>query len=877
MMGWMILKNQRDIPVIGVPPPPFIPGYLMTNQVHFASVVKPGRYLGHEYNSLQKDWDSVPVHFALVFPDLYEIGMSHHGLQILYHLLNRQENFLAERCYCPDTDMERLLREKKQMLTSLESLQPLSNFDCVGITLPYELCYTNILTILSLSNIPLYARDRDGSFPLLLGGGAGSFNPEPVADFFDAILLGDGEEAIIEIGGVIARHKAAGGSKAELLQHLAAIEGVYIPSHFQPDYDASGNILAIRRTAGDKDSVRRRILKDLSKIDHLKRPIVPNAKIVHDRLGIEVARGCTRGCRFCQAGITYRPVRERTPEQIMELAENGIDNSGFEELALLSLSTGDYSCLEQTLPALMDKFSSRFISIAMPSMRVGTLTPAVMEQVKRVRKTGFTLAPEAGSERLRRVINKGISEEDLLGTCNDAFAAGWQGVKLYFMIGLPTETDEDILAIADLAKKIMTDRGKGGGRGKRQITISVGTFVPKPHTPFQWARQLSMDESMDRIQRIKRTLPSKGCNLRYHSPRQSFLEGVFSRGDRRLAALIEKAWSDGARLDGWDEHFDLSRWQRAAEACQLSLEWYLQARHTEDLLPWQHLSSGVAPQFLLDEQEKAWREDYTPDCRYHACQKCGLCDFKTIQPVVCNRGKDAGTEPSATPLPKGSVELEHTPYTGHYKYIAHYSRLGNICYLGHLEMLQGIFRTLRRAAIKTNFSQGFNPSPKISFGPALATGTESLAEFFIMDLPEPLVNCEATADILNENLLPGLTVIKIEPHSGKVPQCLLTSYVLTLPRAITESEKERIDDFLGSMRYPVTRTRKGKTSEIDIRPLIALLEVSGPASIRLDMVGVSAQPGIKPLESLTRIFDLYQDESLATTIVKTGWRSMDSE
>ncbi|MDK9709330.1 MAG: TIGR03960 family B12-binding radical SAM protein [Desulforhopalus sp.] len=849
----------------------------MSNQAHFASVVKPGRYLGHEYNSVQKDWDSISVRFALVFPDLYEIGMSHHGLQILYHILNSREDFLAERCYCPDTDIERLLREKGQLLTSLESLRPLNSFDCIGITLPYELCYTNILTILDLANIPLYARDRDSSFPLLLGGGAGSFNPEPVADYFDAILLGDGEEAVIEIGDVIVRHKAAGGSKAELLLHLAAIDGVYIPSHFQPDYDASGNILAIRRMAGEKDVIRRRILKDLGKIDHLKRPIVPNAKIVHDRLGIEVARGCTRGCRFCQAGITYRPVRERTPEQIMELAENGIDNSGFEELALLSLSTGDYSCLEQTLPALMDKFSSRFISIAMPSMRVGTLTPAVMEQVKRVRKTGFTLAPEAGSERLRRVINKGITEEDLLSTCNDAFAAGWQGVKLYFMIGLPTETDEDILAIADLAKKIMNDKSKGGGRGKRQITISVGTFVPKPHTPFQWAEQLSMDAGMERIQRIKRTLPGKGCNLRYHSPRQSFLEGVFSRGDRRLATLIEKAWGEGARLDGWDEHFDLSRWQQAAETCQLSLEWYLQARNIEDILPWQHLSSGVTPQFLLDEQEKAWREDYTPDCRYHACQKCGLCDFKTIQPVVCNRGKNVVTEQSASPQVPDCAAQEHNPFTGHYKYIVHYSRLGNICYLGHLEMLQGIFRTLRRAAIQTNFSQGFNPSPKISFGPALAAGTESLAEFFIMDLPEPLKDCAATAKVLNEKLVPGLKINKIEPHSGKVPQCLLTSYILTLPRTITDSEKERITNFSGSVSYPVTKTRKGRSSEIDIRPLIARIEVSGPASIQLDMVGVSAQPGIKPLEALAQILGLNQEESLATTILKTAWRSMDSQ
>ncbi len=875
MVEHMRLNNLRNLASTQTFAPAIFSGNPMTDQTHLTSIAKPGRYLGHEYNSVQKNWESVKSRFALVFPDLYEIGMSHHGLQILYYLLNRQKEVLAERCYCPDLDIEILLRQKKQVLTSLESSRPLNDFDVIGITLPYELCYSNILTLLSLSAIPFYSRDRDSSYPLLLGGGAGSFNPEPVADFFDAILLGDGEEAVIEISHILARHKATDGSKPDLLYRLGEIDGVYIPAHFQPDYNELGNIQAIRRTAGNKDLVRRRILSDLNAIEHLKQPIVPNAKIVHDRLGIEIARGCTRGCRFCQAGITYRPVRERSPEQIMELAESGINNSGFEELALLSLSTGDYSCLEQALPALMDKFSNRFISIAMPSMRVGTLTPTVMEQVKRVRKTGFTLAPEAGSERLRRVINKGITEEDLLATCNAAFSAGWQSIKLYFMIGLPTETDEDILAIAELAKKILTDRSKGGGRGKRQITISVGTFVPKPHTPFQWERQLSLEESKERIGRIKRSLPFKGCNLRYHSPRQSFLEGVFSRGDRRLAQLIEKAWNDGARLDGWDEHFDLARWQNAAESCGLSLESYLHARGTEDVLPWQHLSSGVAQQFLLDELAKAGTEEYTPDCRYHACQKCGLCDFKTLMPQVCRRDNSPLPEcPPVTLETKGNVPEKGLP-AGHYKYIVHYSRLGNICYLGHLEMLQGIFRTLRRANIKTNFSQGFNPSPKVSFGPALAAGTESLVEFFIMDLPEPLKSCAATAAALNEKLVPGLTITKIHAHSGKVPQSLLTSYTLTIARVLTEQEKERTREFLSSERYPVTKTRKGKTSEIDIRPLIPLLNISGPTSIHLEMVGISTQPGIKPIEALAQILDLTQEDVLATKILKTAWRSMD--
>ena len=845
----------------------------MTNRIQLSSIMKPGRYIGHEYNSVQRIDDSAKIHFALVFPDLYEIGMSHHGLQILYHLLNGHEEFVAERCYCPDTDVEQLLKENRQLLTSLESARPLREFDVLGITLPYELCYTNILTILYLSDIPFYSRDRDDSFPLLLGGGAGAFNPEPVADFFDAILLGDGEEAIIEIGHVLAHHKAAGISKADLLEKLGEVDGVYIPSHFQPEYDDYGNILSIRH-GGGKNQIRRRIVKNLNEIGHLKNPIVPNAKIVHDRLGIEIARGCTRSCRFCQAGITYRPVRERSPEQIMELAEKGINNSGFEELALLSLSTGDYSCLEQVLPALMDKFSSRFISIAMPSMRVGTLSPAVIEQVKRVRKTGFTLAPEAGSERLRRVINKGISEEALLTTCNDAFDAGWQTIKLYFMIGLPSETEQDITAIADLAKKILAGQGKRGGRGKKQITVSVGTFVPKPHTPFQWARQLSLEESMERIQLIKRSLPVRGCNLRYHSPRQSFLEGVFSRGDRRLAKVIEKAWQDGARLDGWDEHFDLSRWQMAGAFCRLPLEPYLQPRQTDAILPWQHLSTGVTNEFLLSELAKAGTEEYTPDCRYHACQKCGLCDFKTIMPIVCNRMQTPLPQAAQTTLPTRD-DLHPAGQTGsHYKYIVYYTRHGKICYLGHLEMMQGIFRTLRRAGLKTNFSQGFNPSPKISFGPALAAGTESLAEFFIMDLPAPLANCAEMAAMLNAKMVPGLAITKIEAHSGAIPQNILTSYNLTLARDVTMHEIERVNQFLDSATFPVAKTRKGKTTEIDIRPLIANLWLSDPASMQMEMVGVSAQPGIKPIEALEKILHLDREETLATKILKTAWRAL---
>lgn len=849
----------------------------MTDRTILSSITRPGRYLGHEYNSVRKAWESAQIRFALIFPDLYEIGMSHQGLQILYHLLNNRDNFLAERCFCPDIDLEQLLRQKETPLTSLESARPLTDFDVLGITLPYELCYTNILTVLSLAAIPLYSHDRDNSFPLLLGGGACSLNPEPVADFFDAILLGDGEEAIIDIASLLAKHKNDKLAKDVLLDLLADIDGVYIPAHFQPEYSPHGKLLAIHQKGGSKEKITRRVLGDLNEIDHLKQPIVPNAKIVHDRMGIEVARGCTRGCRFCQAGITYRPVRERSSEKIMELAESGLDDSGFEELALLSLSTGDYSCLEQTLPQLMDRFAEKFISVAMPSMRVGTLTPDIMEQVKRVRKTGFTLAPEAGSERLRRVINKGITEEDLIATCTEAFALGWRVIKFYFMIGLPTETEQDINEITQLVQKAMAVRSSGPGKGKKQINVSVGTFVPKPHTPFQWERQLSQEESKQNIRRLQNGLPRKGCNFRYHSPQISFLEGVFSRGDRRLSRLMELAWQAGARLDGWDEHFDLSRWQKAAELCQLDLDEFLRAREMDEILPWQHLQTGVDLQFLKDELEKAKGEVYTPDCRYHACQKCGLCDFETLFPIVYNRsGKEVDTEkPCSTLIDKDTTTSNRSVETGHFKYIVHYSRSGDICFLGHLEILQVIFRTLRRAKVTTNYSQGFNPSPKISFGPALPVGTESLAEFFIMDLPTPLNNPASIMERLNAKIAPGLKVTKIDLHSGKIPQKVRISYNLTLPGNITDSERIRAKEFVNSKSYVIGKTRKGKTKEIDIRPLINDFSIFNSEMVQIEIDSASGQPGIKPLEALTEILGLDKERSLQTRILKTGWHALD--
>ncbi len=823
-------------------------------------VRKPGRYLGGERNAAVREWDRAMVRFCLVFPDLYEIGMSHQGLQILYHILNRQDRVLAHRCYAPDVDMEAELRRRGVPLFSLEARRPLAAYDVLGITLPYELCYTNILTILDLAGIPLRAAARTDDHPLVLGGGSCSMNPEPVADFFDAIVLGDGEEVIVEISDLLMEGRAAGWSRQEILERLAAVAGVYVPSFFSPEYEGD-TLVAIRPLRSDYRKVRRRVLPELPPVDLLSRPLVPLVKPIHDRLGLEIARGCTRGCRFCQAGIIYRPVRERSPDDILALAEEGIGSSGFDELALLSLSTGDYSCLGPLMTRLMDRFASEYVSVSMPSMRVGTLTPEIMDQIRRVRKTGFTVAPEAGTDRLREVINKGITEEDLLATCRDAVAMGWNLIKFYFMIGLPTETDEDVAAIAALAQKARALAGQGRG-GRIQINVSVATFVPKPHTPFQWHRQLSLEESRERINRLKKLLPRRGFRLKWHDPHQSVMEGVFSRGDRRLSALIESAWRAGVRFDGWSEHYRLENWRQAADRCGLDLDRYLRGRDPGGILPWDHLESGVDREFLELEYQRAMERSYTPDCRVHGCQKCGLCDFRTIRPLLHREGENATDRlPAAgerVPAPDRGVS-----------YRVHYSRLGDARFLGHLEMLQLVFRVLRRAGLPVLFSRGFNPSPRVSFSQALPVGVESLVEFFDVELARPLTDLPATVRCLNDQLPATIRVTGIEPVPDGKQVVTRTSYRITLPQATDPGLRERAAAFLASASHFVTRVRKGRTRELDLRPLVTRLDIMEEA-ILLDILTRPGQAGTAPREILEKVLQLGPEAALQARILKTA-------
>ncbi|MBU0674549.1 MAG: TIGR03960 family B12-binding radical SAM protein [Proteobacteria bacterium] len=821
----------------------------------FAEVSRPGRYCGNEFNVVHKDWNDAALRVVLVFPDLYEVGMSHQGLQILYHIINGRSDLLAERAYAPAPDLEKLLRERELPLFSLESRHPLNQFDILGITLPYELCYTNILTVLASAGIPLYSRDRGEGLPLVIGGGPCAFHPEPVADFFDAILLGDGEEAILEIVDVMIEARDGGLPRGELLGRLSQIAGVYVPGLYEPEYDGDGRFVGMQGAACNQ-TVRKRTLPDieLTGIDH---PLVPLTRIVHDRLGIEIARGCTRGCRFCQAGMIYRPVRERSVERIMELAETGINNSGFDELALLSLSTGDYSCISQVLVKLMNRLARRRVSVSMPSMRVGTLTPDMMEQIRRVRKTGFTLAPEAGTDRLRQVINKGITEEDLLSASRSAFELGWKLLKFYFMFGLPTETPEDLAAIPVLVRKAYATGGTGG----RKINVSVATFVPKPHTPFQRVPQLTIDEGFARIDQLKKEFRHKSFQLKWHDPRQSFLEGVMSRGDRRLAIVIESAWRAGARLDAWTDYFRLDTWQQAAQECGVDLDSYLRGRDETEPLPWDHLDCGVDPEFFREEYRKALGLVYTPDCRVHGCQKCGLCDFKTIRPVVHKADDVVGDAPMSALNGEGSE-----PDTrNHFHYRIQYNRFGPGRFLGHLELIQMFYRILGKIGLPLQYSQGFNPGPKVTFSPALPVGTESLAEYLLVDMWKLLADPVGVRDRLNAEMPGGFEVQSVVLWPGKIEQQQLTGYRVSVGRKV---DGKLLAGFMAGPGGEVAVVRKGRQKMINAQAMIKRLALAGDGTIELEIYTESSKPGLKPMEILGHIMDLTAEERVRARVVK---------
>lgn len=592
-----------------------------------SQVSKPTRYMGNEYNSINKDLNHIKVHIALAFPDVYEVGMSHLGIKILYHLLNEYPDIYAERVYAPWDDFETLMRKESLPLFSLESKTAISQFDFLGFTLQYELSFTNIINMLELSNIPIFSSERTDSHPFVIAGGPCAYNPEPLADIIDFFIIGEAEEAVLEIINLYKSFKERGETRQEFLNNVAQISGVYVPSLYKVSYNDDGTISSIVPKKGHIPfSIQKRVIKDLDNVYYPTKFIVPYMDIIHDRAVLEIFRGCTRGCRFCQAGMIYRPVRERSVEHLEKLAKDIISSTGYGEISLSSLSTSDYSDLKRLTHVLTEDFRQCQVGLSLPSLRIDAFSLELAKKVQEIKKSGLTFAPEAGTQRLRDVINKGVTQEDLLSAVRDAFGLGWNKVKLYFMIGLPTETYEDLKGISDLAYAVVDVYRQVNGHTKGlKVNVSTSTFVPKPFTPFQWESQITLTEIDERQRYLRKLLKkSKNISYRWHDGKLSFLEAVFSRGDRKLGKVLKIAHEKGCKFDGWDEFFDYDKWMSAFKEANVDPKFYAYRKRSEnEKFPWEIIDSGVDKKFLLRELERAKIGQITPDCRIK-CYGCGI-------------------------------------------------------------------------------------------------------------------------------------------------------------------------------------------------------------------------------------------------------------
>lgn len=806
----------------------------------------PSRYIGDEFNCIKKDPSAIDVSIALVFPDVYEVGMSHQGLKILYKILNEYEWLAAERVFSPWTDLEDEIRTRKLNIVSLESDRPLSSFDITGFSLQHELSYSNVLTILDLSGIPFLASERDDSSPLIIAGGPACFNPEPVADIFDAILIGDGEDAAPEICMAVRKAKTEKLKRHDLLNNLSRIRGVYVPSFFRPHYSSEGPIDRIEPLQDDYREVSKSLVPDIGRHPFPENQVVPFASLIHDRLAIEITRGCTRGCRFCQAGMIYRPVRERSPESVIESLDRALKNTGYEELSLLSLSSGDYSCIAPLIKELMDRHSEDKIAVSLPSLRIDSMDPSWLEQIKRVRKTGFTLAPEAGNDRLRKIINKTLTDEDIMIMARDLYGAGWDLIKLYFMVGLPMEQDEDVMDIVRLARRIAAMAGK---RARKEVlNVSVSTFVPKAHTPFMWAPQITFEESVRRIRMIRDGLRGSRIHVKWNQPELSWLEGVFSRGDRRLTASLIQAWRLGARFDAWAEHFKVDVWKEAFKESGIDPDFYLyRSRSFDEVLPWDHIKSGVSREYFIREWNRAIEGMTTPDCRAK-CLECGVCDHKAIDPVIVKNFSAPEKEKSFGINSDAEIR----------KYRLTFSKTGRASYLSHLELMSLFIRAMKRAGLNMVFSKGFHPMPKLSFSAALPVGTGSMHETAFIELNGAISLLKIKED-MNNQLPDGVKVQMVEDVSGvSGKERMAESYYYITTTGIG-LDKACINRFNDSTAFPIIKKTKNGDQTVDARPLVKSIDIAQPDAVELVINHISG-PEIKPAYLIKEIFGLGEEQ-----------------
>lgn len=781
-------------------------------------VQKPAQYIGGELNSVMKDKTRVDCRLAFCFPDKYEVGMSHLGMKILYSLYNQRENWWCERVFAPDADMEALLRKEGEPLYALESLDPIKDFDFILFTLQYEMSYTGVLNMLDLAGVPVLAKERTGLWPIVAAGGPCACNPEPLADFVDLFILGEGEEVNLEITDLYMQAKKEGWDKQHYLKEAAKIGGVYVPSLYDVSYNADGTIHAVTPNCPEAPAkVTKRIIADLDKVFFPEKFVVPFINIVHDRSMLELQRGCLRGCRFCQAGFIYRPLREKHYDTLNRDAHNLCDTSGYEELSLTSLSTSDYLEIEPLLDDLLAWTPQQRVSLSLPSLRVDNFSKELMEKVSRIKKSGLTFAAEAGTQRLRDVINKNVTEEEVLSTCKTAFEGGYTSVKLYFMMGLPTETMEDIEGIANLAQKVvdlyysLPTRPKGRSVS---VSISCACFVPKPFTPFQFEGQDTMELLREKQKHLLASVKSKKISVSYHDADVSFIEAILAKGDRRMGPVILSAWKKGSKLDGWYEYFDPQRWYDAMAECGLDPAFYANRhRDYDEVMPWDHLDFCVSKEFLIRENKIARQSATTPQCR-ERCSACGancLTGGGRCPANVDTITSDRPLAPIEKQEQRPQAELLEQPQ----KMRLFFTKLDRAKYISHLDMNRCMSRAMRRADLPVWYTGGFNPHMYLTFPLPLSLGCESSYECVDLKMVQA-VDPQEVVGRLNPCLPPDIQVFRAAAPQMDQKEIAWADYEMQL--AGEEDFAEKLEEYLNQPAIMVVKKTKKGEKEIDIRP-----------------------------------------------------------